>query len=86
MCIYSLSIMSLRTERSVVKSLVDIHVCFSLLYVPEILRFALDDKGLLLCFKITAINRNSPRISSDATQNHLVLTYLEIDVVLGATF
>ena len=54
MCIYSLSIMSLRTERSVVKSLVDIHVCFSLLYVPEILRFALDDKGLLLCFKITA--------------------------------
>ena len=37
------SVLSSRTERSVVKDLVYIYMCIPLLYAPEILRYALDD-------------------------------------------
>ena len=37
------SVLSSRTERSVVKDLVYIHMCIPLLYASEILRYALDD-------------------------------------------
>ena len=37
------SVLSSRTERSVVKALVYILMCIPLLYAPEILRYALDD-------------------------------------------
>ena len=37
------SVLSSRTEHSVVKDLVYIHMCILLLYAPEILRYALDD-------------------------------------------